>query len=121
MADYQSQLVSIFEEVYNAPTDNQRYHANETALQLLTEALAEANSFRWQWDFAGKISVLTAPDKKFRIFTWPVVNDAGEYECFGVVQAFNEQVGGHRQPTGGDADPRQVVRSCLPRARHHQL
>ena len=91
MTDYQSQLVSIFEEVYNAPTDNQRYHANETALQLLTEALAEANSFRWQWDFAGKISVLTAPDKKFRIFTWPVVNDAGEYECFGVVQAFNEK------------------------------
>ena len=32
MADYQSQLQSIFEEVYNAPTDNQRYHANETAV-----------------------------------------------------------------------------------------
>ena len=38
MADYQSQLQSIFEEVYNAPTDNQRYHANEAALQLFTEA-----------------------------------------------------------------------------------
>ena len=93
MTDYQSQLSAVFDEVYNAPTDNQRYHANETAIQMLTEALAETNSFRWQWDFAGKISVLTAPDKKFRIFTWPVVNDAGEYECFGLVQALNEKTG----------------------------
>ena len=91
MADYQSQLQSIFEEVYNAPTDNQRYHANEAALQLFTEALGEENSFRWQWDFGTRVSVLTSADKKFRIITWPVVNDEGEFECFGFVQALNEK------------------------------
>lgn len=91
MADYQSQLMSIFEEVYNAPTDNQRYHANEAAVQLFSEALAEENSIRWQWDLGSKVSVLTSADKKFRIFTWPVVNDGGEYECFGLVQALNEK------------------------------
>lgn len=93
MADYQSQLQSIFEEVCNAPTDNQRYHANEAAIQLFAEALGEDNSFRWQWDFGGKVSVLTSADKKFRIITWPVVNDEGEYECFGFVQALNEKTG----------------------------
>ena len=93
MADYQSQLQSIFEEVYNAPTDNQRYHANEAAVQLFAEALAEENSFRWQWDFGNRVSVLTSSDKKFRIITWPVVNDDGEYECFGFVQALNEKTG----------------------------
>lgn len=91
MSDYQSQLQSIFEEVYNAPTDNQRYHANEAAIQLFLEALGEENSFRWQWDFGNKVSVLTSADKKFRIITWPVVNDEGEYECFGFVQALNEK------------------------------
>ncbi len=91
MTDYQSQLQSIFEEVYNAPTDNQRYHANEAAMQLFLEALAEEGSFRWQWDFGNRVSVLTSSDKKFRIFTWPVVNDGGEYECFGIVQALNEK------------------------------
>ena len=91
MSDYQSQLQSIFEEVYNAPTDNQRYHANEAALQLFAEALAEENSFRWQWDLGTRVSVLTSSDKKFRIITWPVVNDAGEFECFGFVQALNEK------------------------------
>jgi hypothetical protein len=91
MSDYQSQLQSIFEEVYNAPTDNQRYHANETAIQLFMEALAEEGSFRWQWDFGNRVSVLTSADKKFRIITWPVVNDEGEFECFGIVQALNEK------------------------------
>ena len=91
MADYQSQLQALFEEVYNAPTDNQRYSANESAIQLLTEALGEENSFRWEWDFGKRVSVLTAPDKKFRIFTWPVVNDEGDFECFGIVQALDEK------------------------------
>lgn len=91
MADYQSQLQALFEDVYNAPTDNQRYHANETAVNLFLEALTQDNSFKWQWDFGNKVSVLTSSDKKFRIFTWPVVNDEGEYECFGLVQAKDER------------------------------
>ncbi len=91
MADYQSQLQALFEQVYTAPTDNERYHANELALQLLAEALGQENSIKWQWDFGSRVSVLTAPDKKFRIFTWPVVNDDGEYECFGFVQSLDEK------------------------------
>lgn len=91
MAQYQSDLVQLFDQTIAAPTDNERYHANEAAVQLLTEALGADNSFRWEWDFGNKVSVLTSPDKKFRIFTWPIVNDAGEYECFGIVQALNER------------------------------
>ena len=91
MTHYQSELNQLYGQVFTAPTDNERYHANESVLQLLSEALAEENSFKWQWDFGNRVSVLTASDNKFRIFTWPVVNDAGEYECFGFVQALNEK------------------------------
>ena len=91
MADYQSQIQQLITEVYEAPTDNERYHANEAVVQLFAEALMEPNSIRWQWDFGTKISVLTSADKKFRIFTWPVVNDMGEYECFGYIQSYNEK------------------------------
>lgn len=89
MEDYQSQLQQLFEEVYNAPTDNQRYHANETAVQLFAEALAAEGAFQWAWDFGTRVSVLTSPDKQFRIITWPVVSDAGEYECFGFLQSYS--------------------------------
>lgn len=91
MANYQTQLQGLFDDVYNAPTDNQRYHANEVALELFREALDQENSIKWQWDFGTRVSVLTSSDKKFRIFTWPVVNDMGEYECFGLIQALDEK------------------------------
>ena len=39
MANYQSELQGLFTQVYDAPTDNERYHANESALQLLSQAL----------------------------------------------------------------------------------
>lgn len=93
MTDYQSRLQQFFAEVYEAPSDNLRYHANEMAVQLFAEALAAENSIRWEWDFGQRVSVLTSSDRKFRIVTWPVVNDAGEYECFGFIQALNEKTG----------------------------
>ena len=95
MSKYQADLQALFEQVYHAPTDNQRYHANEEALELFRQALGEENSFRWQWDFGHYVSVLTAPDGKFRIITWPVVDDAGEWECFGLMQVFSEKSDGY--------------------------
>lgn len=91
MQQYQSQIQQLIENVYNAPTDNQRYHSNEAVVQLFEQALAEENSFKWKWDFGSRISVLTAPDKRFKIFTWPVVRDNGEYECFGLVQSYDQE------------------------------
>lgn len=91
MSAYQNELQVLFDMVYYAPTDNERYLANEMAVQSLREALEQDNSFYWKWNFGTKVSILTASDRQFRIFTWPVVRDNGEYECFGFVQSWNEK------------------------------
>lgn len=91
MSRYQSELQELFERVKSAPTDNERYLANEQVLQLFNDALAEYNSFKWKWQFDRMVSVLTSPDEKFRIITWPVLRDDGSMECFGFVQSFNEK------------------------------
>lgn len=91
MARYAEQIASQIELVYNAPTDNERYHASETVSILFQEALEQEDSFKWKWNFGSRISVLTAPDGKFRVITWPVVRDNGEYECFGFVQSYDEE------------------------------
>ena len=87
MGNYESRLQQLFEQVQNAPTDNERYLANEQAVELLGQALDEEDSHKWTWHFSNYVSVLRPPDKVFTIFTWPVVRDNGEYECFGFVQA----------------------------------
>lgn len=91
MHDYQSRLSSLFIRVAEAPTDNERYLASEEAVQLLAEALDEEDSEEWKWSLPQYVSVLTSPDKLFRIFTWAVVRDNGEFECFGAVQFYNEK------------------------------
>lgn len=93
MQDYQSQLQQFFADIYESATDNERFYANEQVVRLFSEALMEENSIKWQWDFGNRASVLTSPDKKFRVITWPVVNEAGEYVCFGFLQSLNEKTG----------------------------
>ena len=95
MSKYQADLQVLFDQVYNAPDEAMRYRASDEALTLFQQALAEDNSFRWQWDFGTLVSVLTAPDGKFRIITWQVRNDDYEYECFGLLQVHSEKAGGY--------------------------
>ena len=94
MGRYEDQLNALIERVQNAPTDNERYLANEQAVQTLTEALKEEDSQKWNWKFSNYVSVLRSPDKVFTIITWPVVKDNGEYECFGFVQSKGEDSDG---------------------------
>ena len=91
MQEYQQGLTRLFERVNVAPTDNERYLSSEEAVGLLCRALDEEQSERWQWSLPQSISVLTSPDGLLRVFSWSVVRDDGEYECFGVVQFYNDR------------------------------
>ncbi len=91
MQAHQSHLTALIGRVASAPTDNERYLASEEAVGVLAAALQEDESERWQWQLPNYVSVLTSPDKQLRIFTWAVVRDDGEFECFGAVQFYNEK------------------------------
>lgn len=91
MAQHQRRLASLLELAATAPTDNERYLASEQAVGELTAALDEEGSERWKWQLPTVASVLTSPDGQLRIFTWAVVRDNGEFECFGAVQFYNDR------------------------------
>jgi hypothetical protein len=89
MSAYQRNMQPLVEKISGASTDNERYNANELFVQLFEEALNVEESFHWKWDLGTYVSVLTSSDRQFRIITWPVMRDNGEYECFGFVQSYN--------------------------------
>lgn len=91
MQSYQKQLSSLLVRLSSAPTDNERYLASEQAVQLLSAALDEEQSERWHWQLPTVASVLTSPDGLLRIFSWAVVRDNGEFECFGAIQFYNDK------------------------------
>lgn len=91
MAAHEQRLAALLERVASAPTDNERYLASEEAVDALRDALDERGSERWKWHLPQSASVLTSPDGRLRLFSWAVVRDNGEYECFGAVQYYNER------------------------------
>ncbi len=91
MAAHQQRLSALVEKIVSAPTDNERYLASEEAIQVITTALDEDDSERWQWHLPDYASVLTSPDGRLRLFTWAVIRDNGEFECFGVAHYYDEK------------------------------
>lgn len=87
----QANLAALLQKVANSPTDNERYLASEEAVDVLAKALQIQESNKWKWDLPTVASVLTSPDGQFRIFSWAVVRDNGEFECFGAVQFYNDR------------------------------
>ena len=91
MALHQQRLAELLMRTASAPTDNERYHASEQAVGELSAALEEEQSEQWKWQLPKVASVLTSPDGLLRIFTWAVVRDNGEFECFGAIQYYNDR------------------------------
>lgn len=77
-------------QVVTAPTEIERYNLNEDFLNLLELTLSEKNSFKYEWENIKNFSVLTSPDKLFKIFTWFIAKDDESFENFGVIQVYNE-------------------------------
>lgn len=91
MALHQQRLAELLMLTASAPTDNERYLASEQAVGELSAALEEEASEHWKWQLPKVASVLTSPDGLLRIFTWAVVRDNGEFECFGAIQYYNDR------------------------------
>lgn len=76
-------------ETINNPEEQQRYSATFKMIGVLKNALLLPNSFNLSFDSLKTISVLTSPDKRFRIFTWNVMNQDGSYRYYGTIQLNN--------------------------------
>jgi len=83
---YQDSLLALSNQFINQETEPQRYNANYQFIKTLVEALKEPKSFYFEFDSLKTISIVNAPDKKFRIFTWHVLNDDGSYRFYGTIQ-----------------------------------
>lgn len=77
-------------ESMTARTEVERYSLNEDFTNLLELTLNEENSFKFGWDSVKNFSVLTSPDKLFKIFTWFIPKDDYTVENFGFIQVYND-------------------------------
>ncbi len=83
---YQDSLVRLDKQIVNNENDVERKNANYEFIKLLVTALKVPHSYEFKFDSLKSISIINSPDRKFKIFTWPVMNNDGSYRFYGAVQ-----------------------------------
>ncbi|MFA6083205.1 hypothetical protein [Mucilaginibacter sp.] len=83
---YRDSLVSLGKKFINDTIDLERKNANYNFIKTLVGALKTPHSFNYSFDSVKSISVLNAPDNRFRIFSWHVMNEDGSYRFYGTIQ-----------------------------------
>src|SRR5690606_4476813 len=87
---YEDSLQHLGTIITNDTSEAKRITANYTFVKTLVNALKEKNSFNYPFKKLNNIiSIKTAPDKKFRIFTWFLLNDNGSFRYYGALQLNN--------------------------------
>ncbi len=83
---FQDSLANLGKTFVNHENDLERKNANYLFIKTLVSALKVPNSFLFKFDSVKTISILNSPDNKFRIFSWPIVNNDGSYRFYGAIQ-----------------------------------
>lgn len=86
LLQFQDSLVRLSARIYNSGSEPERYNSNYTFIKTLISALKTQRSFNFGFDSLKTVSIQTAPDRRFRIFTWHVQNDDGSYRYYGTIQ-----------------------------------
>jgi len=83
---FEDSLTSLGRKIVNGDQDLERKNANYAFIKTLVSALKIPNSFLYGFDSVKSISIINAPDNRFRILSWHVMNDDGSYRFYGAVQ-----------------------------------
>jgi hypothetical protein len=70
----------------NDPDDLERKNCQLQIHPTLVSALKVPHSFNYLFDSVKSISIINAPDNRFRIFSWHVMNQDGSYRFYGTIQ-----------------------------------
>ncbi|MFO7723895.1 MAG: hypothetical protein R6V49_11800 [Bacteroidales bacterium] len=89
--EFEDSLAVLAAVIYKGETEAEKHTANEIFLTLLSDALSLNNSFKYPFDSLKYISMITSPDKRFRIITWMIMKENGTYEYFGFIQSFSRR------------------------------
>ncbi len=87
MQGFELILKPLMEQMFSASTDNERFSANEKFISNLEDALNFERSFNYDFPTLRNINILTSSDRQFRVFTWAIMSESGEFENFGFIQS----------------------------------
>ena len=88
---FQDSLKQISYKMVNDSIEPERYNASYKLIKTLLTALKTPYSFDFTFDSVKSISIQSSSDKRFRIFSWHVMNNDGSYRYYGTIQMNGKQ------------------------------
>jgi len=91
-ADIEDSLQHIAQRVFLTKIEKNKFEANKQFIALWNVVLKEEKSMQYPFDSLKKdVSLLMAPDKKFRIITWNIIKEDQTHAFFGFIQVNNSK------------------------------
>ncbi len=90
--DLEDSLQNISQRVFFSKKEKNKFEANKQFIALWNEVLKDEKSMQYPFDSLKKdVSLLMAPDKKFRIITWNIIKEDQTHAFFGFIQVNNSK------------------------------
>lgn len=83
---WQDSLLNLGQKIFATTSEMEKLESNFSFVRTLVSSLKEPNSYYYSFDQLKMISVVNAPDDKFRIFSWNVPLQDGSYLYYGAIQ-----------------------------------
>ena len=79
-------LEMLSDSLVYVPTDLRKINANNNYRRIMKEILSDSLSMIYDFSRIKNLSVVTAPNKQFRIYTWTLLLGKDEYDYYGFTQ-----------------------------------
>lgn len=92
LSDQLAEIKSLQKKVFESKKENERLEANKTFIKLWDDMLRNPASMDYSLDSIKGVSSLKSTDGKFRIITWNIFKNDGQYAYFGFIQVNNKKI-----------------------------
>jgi len=89
LVQFQDSMQVLSYKMINDSIEPERYNANYKLIKTMVSALKTPYSFNFNFDSLKTISIQYSSDRRFRIFSWHLMNDDGSYRYYGTIQMNN--------------------------------
>jgi len=88
---FESRLQTLANKILTAGSDSLKEEANKLLTEDIEEILLLKGSFHYPFENIDNLSVLSAPDKKFKLFNWVVPKEDGSFEYYAYLQFYKKR------------------------------
>lgn len=91
-SELEDTLQHVAQRVFLSKNEKNKFEANKQFIAIWNEVLKDGKSMQYPFDSLKKdVSLLMAPDKKFRIITWNIIKEDQTHAFFGFIQVNNSK------------------------------